>query len=140
MMKFSDYLLEQAMNIADAESRITAISHELEVHILKLLMCPNNRNYNHWLSEVDSWLRTYNKIRLKNTNKMPTSDQVNNWARKEWLTENVYKNDSDSIKDEYKDAKDITYTKFNKVYEKILNLSVSNNYSKNELKQILDQA
>ena len=103
-------------------------------------MCPNNRNYNHWLSEVDSWLRTYNKIRLKNTNKMPTSDQVNNWARKEWLTENVYKNDSDSIKDEYKDAKDITYTKFNKVYEKILNLSVSNNYSKNELKQILDQA
>ena len=140
MKSFYDYLIEQAMNLRDAESRITAMSYELEVHILKLLMCgKNNRNYNHWLSEVDAWLKTYNKVVLKTNNKRPTSEQVNNWARKEWLSENVYNNDVKAITDEFKNVKQISYRDFNKIYEKILDLSVSDNYSKTNLQQILEK-
>ncbi len=141
MKAFSRYLIEQAMNLADAESRITAISYELEVHLLKMLMCgKTNRNYNHWLSEVDGWLKAYNKIILKTTKKKPTSSQVNKWAREEWLTDQVYKNDVKSIKDEYKNTKDIAYQEFNKIYKKVLNLSVSDNYSKQNLQQLLVEA
>lgn len=140
MKTFAQYLMEQAMNLSDAESRITSMSYEIENHLLKLLMCgKTNQNYNHWLSEVDAWLKIYNKVILKTNNKRPSSGQVNKWARKEWLTENVYKNDVESIKDEYPDAKVISYSEFNKIYEKVLNLSVSENYSKSALKQLLGE-
>ena len=138
MKSFGQYLMEQAMNLSDAESRITSMSYEIEAHLLKLLMCgTTDPNYNHWLSEIDAWLKIYNKIVLKSNNKQPTSHQVNKWARTEWLTENVYKNDVNSIKEDYPEARNITYSEFNKIYEKVLNLSVSDSYSKTNLSQIL---
>lgn len=140
MKRFYEYLMEQAMNLTDAESRITSMSYEIEVHLLKLLLCgKSHRSYNHWLSEIDAWLKTYNKVILKSTNKRPTKEQVNKWARTEWLNENTYKNDVISIKDQYKVNNDLSYSDFNKIYKNILDLSVSNDYSKEKLQQILER-
>lgn len=70
---------EMADSIKDIKQRITDSRLQILTHLVKLYLWPNDKNnYNHWKSEIHSFLPSMPLIKSKN--KYPTTKQLMNWG------------------------------------------------------------
>jgi hypothetical protein len=58
-------LLEMAYTRKRAETIITGLEYQLNLHLLKLAVVPIADEYDHWRHEVTTWLATIAALRLK---------------------------------------------------------------------------
>lgn len=87
-MKLTDILLdrfigsklfEMAFFRKDAKNQITSLSPLIFDHLLKLFVLESPENKNHWINEIDTWLRQIDKIYLKPYTKKPSKQDLYNW-------------------------------------------------------------
>ena len=79
---YSEIILEQALQRSSLEEKIAEISRQLQNHVLKLLMFPDdNDNKNHWQTEVSNFANVFcgRKIKTKNGAKLPSIEKLLEW-------------------------------------------------------------
>lgn len=72
-------IFEMARSRADAKDKITELSPEIIDHLIKLFVFNSPENKSHWVNEINTWLWSIDKIRLKPSNKKPDWQTIYNW-------------------------------------------------------------
>jgi hypothetical protein len=62
-------LFEMAFNRKQAIDVVQSRSYEIDLHLLKILMYERVRDYDHWCTEINSWLLRIQRTRLKHNKK-----------------------------------------------------------------------
>ena len=78
-------LFEMAYERRKAIEIVNSRSRNIVLHLLKIFAISGNKDRNHWMSEIDSWLGDINDIFLKPKRKRPSKQDLYNWL----LIENV---------------------------------------------------
>lgn len=72
-------LFEMAKSRQDAKRLITDLSPQVFTHLIKLFVLHSPENKNHWIKEIDSWLRQIDDLHLKPSNNKPKWQDIYNW-------------------------------------------------------------
>jgi hypothetical protein len=72
-------LMEMAFQRKEVERKVTDISDTLNEHVIKVMIFPNSRDRDHWLKEIDGYLRSIRGWRIKPKNKIPSYEQYEEW-------------------------------------------------------------
>jgi len=62
-------LYEMARNREDALNKLSQLDHNIDEHLLKILIYGKCQSYNHWCKELNNWLREVNSIKVKPSKK-----------------------------------------------------------------------
>lgn len=73
------FLLEMAMSRQDAIIKCDTLGQQFIEHFKKIIHNPNSSAKNHWISEMQNWLNTINKIVLKHNNKQLSHANKMDW-------------------------------------------------------------
>lgn len=79
---YSEIILEQALQRSSLEQKIAEISQQLQNHVLKLLMFPDDiENKKHWQLEVANFANVFcgRKVKTKNGAKLPSIEKIVEW-------------------------------------------------------------
>jgi hypothetical protein len=128
-------LMEMAFQRREVENRITDLANPLVVHLIKILVFPKSAYKDHWIKEVNNWLRTINKFKLKPKNKRPTYAQYNEWIIEKWELYNQIPTILKELKTDYPSEKILLP---NRLREDLLTImhSICKDLAKDELKYI----
>jgi len=63
------HIFEMAFNRKQAIDAIQANSYEIDLHLLKILMYERVRDYDHWCTDINTWLSKIQRTRLKHNKK-----------------------------------------------------------------------
>ncbi len=63
------YVRAMSTTLKDIKNFIADASYQVDHHIIKLLLFPRSRDYNHWKQEIFSFIHDVDKV--KSTNKWP---------------------------------------------------------------------
>jgi len=77
LMKTS--IFEMAYDRQKAIDIVSDLSPEIFDHLLKLWVLEYPQGKNHWISEINAWLRKINRIRLKSSKKKPSKQDLYDW-------------------------------------------------------------
>ena len=81
-------LVEMAMPLTLAKSKIISKSDPIIAHILKAIVYGNSLNsLNHWCREIGVWLDLCGNITLKPKNNKPNKNQYSNWIFSCWFSD-----------------------------------------------------
>ena len=75
----SSHLYEMAESRKDAEKMIRGINTPIFEHLIKVLYWEDKVNYNKHVNDLDTWLLSIEKIRLKPNSKSVKSIDIYNW-------------------------------------------------------------
>ena len=72
-------LFEMAMERKIAKQKATDLSPQIIDHIIKIFIIDDASLVPHWIIEIDGWLRTIQKIKLKPSNKRIDFETLYKW-------------------------------------------------------------
>ena len=134
MKNFKDFLFELAFSRNVAEDKISGYSYELNNHICKTIIDPNNISFKHWIKEIYNFCLIVSRIKLKNSKSTKKTDILN------WLFETSINSEKQfkdmvegiiweyNIKTKYNDEMWDKYTEIrNEIIELIVNDNVNHN-------------
>jgi hypothetical protein len=129
-------LMEMAFQRKHVQDKITDISYQLGYHIIKTLVFPTSMYKNHWLKEIDTWLRKIDGYEFKQKkNKRPTYEQYEEWILNGWELHNHLGKILKRIKMDYTNEKMKLPNQLGKEYQAIMR-SICKDLAKDELKDI----
>lgn len=81
---FIDYiretkLFEMAYSRQQAWQKVSGISYPLTYHLVKVLLMPESQNREHWLNEIQGYIRSIDNILLKPRNRRLRKQDYWNW-------------------------------------------------------------
>jgi hypothetical protein len=134
-------LFEMAFNRKQAIDTARSYSYEIDLHLLKILMYEQVRDYDHWCTEVDTLLNRVQRTKLKHNKKPLDFDTLYKILWEGYLESPDEVKDlmSDIDKEYSKSYKLINYD-YLEIHKKIQNvlLSVCEDISSSTLKDIRD--
>lgn len=57
-------LMEMAFQRKVIRKKVGSLQYQIAIHLCKVLFFPNDRSYSHWITEINTWLRTIDDMRL----------------------------------------------------------------------------
>jgi hypothetical protein len=136
-------LFEMAFDRKTAKNKITDLSPLIFEHLLKLFVFNYPQGRDHWITELNGWFKSINKIYLKSTNKKPSGTDIYTWL----IFESAPHYDVNYLEDQvqimiYEDYKNIPIHNYDPSWtlNKILSIiqNVSSDISKNKFRSIRD--
>ena len=130
MKNFKNFLFELAFSRNVAEDKISGYSYELNNHICKIIIDPNNISIKHWVKEIYNFCLIVSRIKLKNSKSVKEKD-ILNWLFETSIdSEKQFKDMVEGIIWEYDlDAKynDKMWSQYTKIKNEIIKLIADDN-------------